>query len=211
MSDNLIVLLSLVVPYFFGSINSAIIISKKYLKDDIRIYGSKNAGMTNVLRVIGKKAAFYTIVGDVGKAFIPVLIFKIVFTNYTNFDPIIGSYFAAISALIGHIFPIYYGFKGGKGVLTAAGAIAAINIWVLLILLGVFLVVAFSTRVVSIGSILISILFPFVSYFIQKSDSTFTLNYLYYTIIMSLILIYMHRANIVRIINGTENKFSNKK
>lgn len=205
------VVLAFVIPYLIGSINFAIIISKHYINDDIRNYGSKNAGMTNILRTIGKKAAAYTILGDTLKGFLPVLIFKLLFSQYTEIDPLIGAYIAGYGAFLGHILPIYYGFKGGKGILTGSGIMIAISPTVFLILFAIFLVLTFTTKIVSVGSIAVALFLPLVFYLVQSYYGTFKIEYLICTSIFALMLLYMHRGNIKRLLNGTENKFSKKK
>jgi len=205
-----IMTLTFLIPYLIGSINFAIIVSKHYINDDIRNYGSKNAGMTNVLRVVGKKAAALTIIGDALKGFLPVLIFRIIFSNYTEFDPLIGAYIAGYGAFLGHLFPIYYGFKGGKGIVTGSGIMLAISPMVLLVLFIIFMVCTLTTKIVSVASITVALFLPLVFYLVQSYYGDFRVEYLICTIVFSLMLLIMHRGNIKRLLNGTENKFSKK-
>lgn len=208
-----VIIILCVFSYLLSSINFAIIIGHIYLKDDIRNYGSKNAGMSNVLRSIGKKAAFFTCLGDTLKGFIPIFITKIIFNTHfdsSNIDLIFICYIVGFCALLGHIFPVFYNFKGGKGILTAAGVMISIDFLTFFILLIIFLILSFSTKIISIGSIGISILLPFISFFVQKLQNRFTLMSFYCTIIMGFILLLMHYSNIKRLIKGSENKFDKK-
>lgn len=205
-----LVILAFLISYLIGSINFAILISKHYINDDIRNYGSKNAGMTNVLRTVGKKAAAYTVVGDTLKGFIPVFIFKMLFLNYTELDPLIGAYIAGYGAFLGHLFPIYYGFKGGKGILTGSGVMIAISPLVFVVLFIIFLIMTFITKIVSVGSICVALFLPLVFYLVQNYYGDFKVEYFICTTIFALMLLFMHRGNIKRLLNGTENKFKKK-
>ena len=210
MNEFLLIFFIVVGSYLLGSINFAIIVTKIFIKDDIRNHGSHNPGMSNVLRVVGKKAAFFTVLGDTGKGLVPVLIAKYLFLNYTDIDPLLGGYIAGFSALIGHILPVFYGFKGGKGILTGAGIIIAIDVQVFIPLLIIFLILAFSTKIISIGSLAVAVLLPPTTYIVQSMQGRFTLMNLYSSILFMIILLYMHRENIKRLLNGTENKFKKK-
>ena len=140
-----------VIAYLLGSISFAIIVSRIYAHDDVRKYGSKNAGMTNILRTYGKMPAFFTLLGDFLKGVLAVVIGRWIFSIFgvTEFD---AGYLAGFFALLGHLYPIYFGFKGGKGVLTSLGIILVVNPLVFFILLIIFLPVLFITRIVSLVS-----------------------------------------------------------
>ena len=141
-----------VIAYLLGSISFAIIVSRIYAHDDVRKYGSKNAGMTNILRTYGKMPAFFTLLGDFLKGVLAVVIGRWIFSIFgvTEFD---AGYLAGFFALLGHLYPIYFGFKGGKGVLTSLGIILVVNPLVFFILLIIFLPVLFITRIVSLVSV----------------------------------------------------------
>ena len=139
--------LAAVVAYLLGSISSAVIVSRIYAHDDVRKYGSKNAGMTNVLRTYGKLPALFTFLGDFFKGVLAVVAGRLIFSvmGVTAFD---AGYLAGFFALLGHLYPIYFGFKGGKGILTSLGIILVVNPLVFAILLIIFLPVLFVTRIV---------------------------------------------------------------
>lgn len=211
-------LFTIVFSYLLGSLNSAIIVCKVMKKKDIRDYGSGNAGLTNVLRVFGKGAALATLLCDLAKGIIAVLLcrfivadcFDIMFFNDSRF---IG-YVAGISVMIGHIFPIFYGFHGGKGVLIAATTLIAIDPLTCLFSVTVFAVVLAITKYVSVGSISAAIAYPILTFVTQKyilSIGDGVIENTIMALIIGAIITYMHRSNIKRLINGTENKFGQKK
>ena len=200
------------IAYLFGSINFAIIVTKAFTGKDIRDCGSKNAGMTNVLRTVGKTPAFLTLLGDFSKGLLAVLIARLVFTFIVkDVSSFTAEYICAICALLGHVFPIYYGFKGGKGILVSSGALVMLAPYAFLCSLVVFIIAVAITRIVSVGSILSSIAFPIALYFIRVAEnaSNITLEVILASCI-ALFIILMHRANIVRLIKGEENKFGSK-
>ncbi len=191
------VLALLVVPYFLGSINFGIIISKLFHGEDIREYGSGNAGMTNMLRTYGKRDAAITLIGDALKAVVAVILGRILFG-------ISGGYVAGLTCILGHAFPCYYKFKGGKGVVVTAATIAVIDWRIFLVLLGILsLVVAFS-KYISLGSVCGMLVFPLL---VQVWDRGLSINVLLSCLISALV-IFLHRGNIKRIYNGTESKLS---
>ena len=150
----LVLIGSILIAYLLGSVNFAIIITKLFKKGDIRDYGSGNAGMTNVLRTVGKGAAALTLLGDFSKGILSVLIMRLLmFLCCGITDTSLLDYIVALAALMGHLFPVFYGFKGGKGILVSAGAMLILNPWSLLICLAVFLLFACLTRYISAGSI----------------------------------------------------------
>ena len=155
-------LLTALSGYLLGSILFGVLISKVLYNDDVRSHGSGNAGMTNVLRTYGKLAAVLTTLGDVGKSVAAVRLGRLLFTallgGQTALDPVCGAYLAAIFCMSGHSRPLFFGFKGGKGVLVGAGAALATEPLVCAVLLGIFLVEFAITRIVSLGSIIIAAL-----------------------------------------------------
>lgn len=210
MKETIILLVIIsILGYLLGSINGAIVISRLVYKDDVRKYGSKNAGMTNMLRVYGKKAAIYTILVDFTKGMLAVIMARLVFSGQTlAFDP---AYISAIFTIIGHIFPIYFKFKGGKGILAALGVITVLNPLVMLFMLLTFIPLCFVTKIVSLSSILGAFFYPILTYLLKLYMGE---PYLIDTILASVIavmIIFMHRENIKRLLNGTERKFGEKK
>ena len=148
-----------VIAYLIGSLNFAILLSRKK-HDDIRDHGSKNAGTTNMLRTYGKRMAVVTLLGDFLKAVIAVRIGALICGEFPYFS---GMYIAALFCIVGHIFPVYFKFKGGKGIAAAAGAILACGEWsVLLILLLIFVIVVIGTKYVSLASIMVSLMYPLI-------------------------------------------------
>ena len=192
-----------IIPYLLGSINFAIIISKSKYKTDIRNFGSGNAGATNMLRTFGKAAAGLTFLGDALKAFVSGIIGYAVLGQY-------GVYIAGLFCILGHMFPLYYKFKGGKGVVTAAISILMCNPFVFLILFVLFVIIVACTKYVSLGSIMCVLLYPVILDRIEKWINGATGAYVVIAIVISLLVVIMHRENIVRLMNGTESKLSFK-
>lgn len=204
--------------YLLGSILFSVLISKAMFNEDVRTHGSGNAGMTNVLRTYGKFPAVLTIIGDVGKSVAAANIGRVLFASLIGTDallaPVCGAYLAAIFCMIGHSRPLYFGFKGGKCVLVGAGAALSISPVVCGILLLVFLIQFAFTRIVSLGSIMVAGLFPVVTliYWIILGANVPTI--IFNTLccaIMATMVIWLHRANIERLRNGTEYRFGTKK
>ena len=200
------------VAYLVGSISFSVIISKKMAGFDVREKGSKNAGATNMLRSVGKKAAIFTLLGDALKGVVAVLFAILVGAIAKDSDKALLVQIAGIFVVIGHTFPIFFGFKGGKGVATSLGVILTTNWKIGLICLVFALLLMALTRIVSMGSVGAAILFPVLVLFM---NTNFTITegsgYFIYSIILALIVIFNHRSNIKRILNGTENKLSFKK
>lgn len=208
---------TIIFSYLFGSLNSAIIVCRVLKHKDIRDYGSNNAGLNNVLRVFGKGPAAATLLCDLAKGVLAVVICRLVVTNcfgvtFFHDDKFIG-YLAGFFVMLGHIFPVFYGFHGGKGVLIAATTLIAIDPLTCAFSVAVFAIVLAATKYVSVGSICAAIAYPvftpIVQLFIIKGDGVLA-NTLMATAI-GLLIIYMHRPNIKRLMNGTENKFGSKK
>ena len=201
-----------IVAYLIGSISFSVIISKKMAGFDVREKGSGNAGATNMLRSVGKKAAILTLLGDALKGVVAILFAIIVGAIAKSADKSLLVQIAGILVVVGHTFPVFFGFKGGKGVATSLGVILLTNWQIGLICLVFALVLMAVTRMVSLGSIGAAVLFPVLVLFIHTN---FTISegssYFIYSIILAAIVIFNHRANIQRILNGTENKLSFKK
>ena len=194
------------VAYLIGSINFAIIFSKKFAGFDVREKGSKNAGTTNVLRTVGKKAAALTLICDILKGVIAVLLAMLAAKIWEESDVEVLKYLAGLFAIIGHTFPVYYGFKGGKGVATSLGVLLVVNPQIGGICLVFALVIMAATKWVSLGSIAAATLFPILTIFMTDNFGAKVIS-----IIIALLVIFNHRANIKRLKDGTENKLSFKK
>ena len=203
-----------VIAYLIGSINFSIILSKKMAGFDIREKGSGNAGTTNMLRAVGKKAAVITLICDILKGVVAILIAVLAGKIVKNLDNALLVQLAGIFVIIGHTFPVFFKFKGGKGIATSLGVLLMTNWQIGLICLVFALVLIALTRMVSVGSIAAGILFPVLVAFINQNYIVPTSNsnwsYLVFSIIIALLVIFNHRANVQRILNGTENKISFK-
>ena len=204
-----------VIAYLIGSINFSIILSKRMAGFDIREKGSGNAGTTNMLRAVGKKAAVITLICDILKGVVSILIAVLAGKIVKNLDNDLLVQLDGIFVIIGHTFPVFFKFKGGKGIATALGVLLMINWQIGLICLIFALVLMALTKMVSVGSIAAAILFPILvafidqNYIVQTSNSNWS--YLVFSIIVALLVIFNHRANVQRILNGTENRLSFKK
>lgn len=200
------IVLAALCAYLMGSLNSAIIVSQLYAKEDIRNYGSGNAGMTNILRTYGKIPAAFTALGDFAKGALAVLIGRLIF-YILGIDAFGGEYIAGFFALVGHLYPVYFGFRGGKGVMTSAGVIFVIHPLIFLLLGIIIIPIMFLTRIVSLGSILGAVLFPVLTFFF--CGRTWSVDLLF-ALLMGIVVLFMHRANVKRLLNGTENRFPKK-
>jgi glycerol-3-phosphate acyltransferase PlsY len=202
----------LVVPYLLGGINTSIIVTKIKTGKDIRTMGSSNAGLTNMLRVFGKKAAVLTLLGDILKTVIPVLLAGIAFGFYYVSGIAIGysCYVAGLFCVIGHIKPIYYGFRGGKGVLSAATVILMLSPAVFLVLLITFVLLVWMTRYVSLGSLVAAGLLPVAlqGYMQIITNENYDGFILLIGFLLAAIIIICHRENIGRLWRHEENKIS---
>lgn len=209
----LIAFLTALVAYLIGSISGAIIISKKVSGSDIRESGSKNAGTTNMLRVHGKKLAVMTLLVDVLKGVLAVLIGILIDVVLNRQYGIIGNmkYLAAVFAILGHDFPIYFGFKGGKGVATSIGVALMLDWKVGLIVMIASLVIMATSRYVSLGSVIGAVIYPCIVAAFMLGMGEFNMVYLVSAIIIGLLIIVKHKSNIERLKNGTENKLFQKK
>ncbi len=201
--DVLYNLIILVIAYLLGSINTSIIVSKILIGDDIRNHGSGNAGATNTLRTVGKKGAILVVLGDVLKAVIAIFIAKLISGASS------AIYIAGLGAVLGHNFPIYFKFKGGKGIIVSAVAILFAEPILGLITVSVAISIMAISKYVSLGSILGAALFVILAIIFKTPDTEFIV----FSAMLALLAIYMHRSNITRLISGKENKlsFGNKK
>ncbi len=209
----LALVLSGVVAYLIGSVNFAIIVTRIFTHEDIRKYGSGNAGMTNVLRTLGKGPAALVTIGDFCKGVLAVLISYLLLRTVGGTEPpFYTNYVVAVMVLLGHCFPVFYGFRGGKGILVSAGVILVLNPLILLALLAIFLVVVIASRIVSLASITVAVAYPILTLIFGLVGQD---PYLLWDVLVALCVggavVWMHRANIRRLIDGTEHKFGQKK
>ena len=221
----------MIIAYLIGSLNPAIIITRLKTGKDIRTMGSGNAGFTNVLRSVGKGPAIATIVCDYLKGIIGVLIGWWIFSQLTVTNDvapveyvIYGRYLAGLFVILGHSFPIYYGFRGGKSVVTANALMLVVDWRVFLIVLGTFLIIFFATKLISLGSIICAGLYPvytlLITYFLDYLPNLGTENELRFRFVListgcaflvGAIIIFRHKENLKRLINGEEKRIKAKK
>lgn len=199
--------------YLLGSINSAILLCRAVYGQDVRELGSGNAGMTNVARNFGKRVAALTLMGDLLKGVLAVFLgWCVVRFLPTGMDPLYGKYIGGIFAIVGHMLPLYFGFKGGKGVATSGGVILAIQPVLFLALISIFLVIFAISKMVSLASIIGISLYPVVTllwcWLFSKPALVFCTAS---AAILAGLVVYMHRENIGRIRSGTEYRFGQKK
>lgn len=199
-----------IIAYLLGSISFSVIISKKMAGFDVREKGSGNAGSTNVLRTVGKKAAILTLICDCLKGVVAILIAVLASKIVKGTDAGLLVQLAGVAVVIGHTFPIFFKFKGGKGVATSLGVLLIINWQIGLICLVFALTLMSLTRFVSLGSVSAAILFPILTIFIQENYIV-PGNYIIFGVVLAAIVVFNHRANVKRLLTGTENKLSFKK
>jgi len=200
-----------IIAYLLGSISFSVILSKKMAGFDVREKGSGNAGTTNVLRSVGKKAAIITLVCDVLKGVVAILIAVIVGKIVKDLNNSLLVQLAGIAVIVGHTFPVFFGFKGGKGIATSLGVLLVTNWNIGLICLVFALILMILTRMVSLGSIVAAILFPVLVIFMPSNAYIVEGNYVIYSIILAVLVVFNHRSNVKRLLNGTENKLDVKK
>lgn len=206
-------ILLLIIGYFIGNIETGYIFGKLN-KMDIRNYGSGNAGATNTLRVLGPKAGLIVFFGDFCKSLIPCLVVRYIFRDNVSLSYVYMLYIG-LGVVLGHNFPFYLGFKGGKGVASTAGIIMALDYRIAFVCLAVFILIVAITRYVSLASMVVMIIFIGMSHMFVKTDYGFTdgsstMEFRLLVVIIGFLSIFMHRANIKRLLNGTENKIGKK-
>ena len=206
-------LLTLIITYLIGGINSSLVVTKLLkTKEDIRNLGSGNAGFTNALRTMGKKIAILTFIGDFVKGVLAVWLgIKIASWCSMSQDYLVFAHSAALMCVIGHIYPCFFGFRGGKGILTAWATSLLIDWRIFVILISVFLIVFIFSKIISLASIFAAFAYPTSLFLISKFDSKNIFEIMFPMIcvfIMASLVIFKHRSNISRILNGTEKKIS---
>ena len=208
----IVYILVAIIAYLIGSINFSVILSKKFAGFDVREKGSGNAGTTNMLRSVGKKAAAITLICDILKGVVAIGI-AILLGYIPDMNKELLLQIAGVAVILGHTFPVFFGFKGGKGVATSLGVLLLSNWQIGLICLVFALVLMILTRMVSVGSCAAAILFPVLTLFINEHYTVLTEGksgnvYFIYSVILAIIVLFNHRENIKRLLNGTENKIS---
>ncbi len=181
--------------YFFGAIPAGYIIYRWVTREDIRNFGSKNIGFTNVLRLLGLKYALPVLIFDFAKGFIPPFLALIIFPDSKL------ALLCALFAILGHCFPVYIKFKGGKGIATMMGIYAALDVYPFLICLGVFVLVSGISRYISLGSLTSSLSYPIILVLFDRN-----LNIIFLSVIIFLLILLRHRDNVKRLIRGNERK-----
>jgi glycerol-3-phosphate acyltransferase PlsY len=214
-----IIILTVIIPYLICGINTAIVVTKIRTGKDIRTLGSGNAGLTNTYRTQGKFAAGLVLAGDMLKGVSAVLLVQLSVFIILGVNPAMSGsglkwllYMAGVFGVFGHIFPVYYGFKGGKGVLVTAASLYAINWKSATLMILIFAVIVAVTRYVSLGSIIAGSLYPFcvLATSIISRDKLPFANFAF-ALVIGVTLVLMHKENIVRLKNGTENKIGKPK
>lgn len=193
-----------IMAYLLGNVSTSYIIAKRMTGVDIRTQGSGNAGSTNVLRTLGKKAGALTFIGDLLKGMLAVFAAKII-ANITGIDTLTAGYLAVVFVVCGHNWPALLGFRGGKGVATSLGAMIAMNPIIALGCFGVFIIIVAVTKYVSLGSVLGIALSPIVMIFLKNKEGFMV------CLFLTISVAYTHRENIKRLLNGTERKIGEKK
>lgn len=202
LSIYFVIGLTLLVSYLLGCFNGAVVTSHFIIRDDVRKHGSGNAGLTNFYRTYGAKYALIVIACDMGKTLLSCLIGGYLMLC-TNGNWTFGVLLGGIGCELGHIFPAYYGLKGGKGILSGGVLVCMLDWRIALIAWGLFILLWLLTRYVSLGSIVGSASMPFTAFFVFDHDPLLTVLCAF----VSVLVIWCHRENIRRLLNGTENKF----
>ena len=200
----LVYLIIIITAYLLGNISTSYIVAKRLAGVDIRTQGSGNAGSTNVLRTLGKKAGALTFIGDVLKGLIAVLIARFIAYG-ANLDNTTCAYIAVVAVVLGHNYPVFLGFKGGKGVATSLGSMLGMNPLVALLCLGFFIIIVAITKYVSLGSILGIGLSPIIMMINHNTKGVLV------TLFLTISVVITHKENIKRLLNGTERKLGQKK
>lgn len=201
----------LILSYLAGSIPTAIMVSKVVMKDDIRNHGSGNAGATNVFRVMGWKPALFVVLVDIGKGTLATMVFASLWTGIIPLDGLLIRLLAGLAAIVGHIWTVFAGFRGGKGMGTAFGVLIGLAPTASLVSLVIWLILVFATRIVSIGSLSAGLVFP-GTLFVQKYllNENVPAMLLIMGVLLGILVFVTHRSNIGRLIRGEENRFGSQ-
>ena len=194
---------AVIAAYLIGSLSFAVIVSKYYGMDDPRTYGSGNPGATNVLRSGKKKAAALTLLGDALKGLVAVILARCLQDALNLSDITIAA--VAVAALVGHMWPIFFGFKGGKGVATALGVLLALSPATALVCAAIWLVMAFGFKVSSLAALAATVAAPLVAFWLMPYSS-----WAWATVIIAVLVLYRHKSNIQNLLQGKEGKIGDK-
>ncbi len=205
MSFIAYILIFLLISYVLGSIPSAVWIGKSFHNIDVREHGSKNAGATNTFRVLGKKAGILVLLMDVLKGLIAVLLPKLILKDFEQEQLIQIQLINGIGVFLGHLFPLFAQFRGGKGVATSLGIIIGIHPPAAGVCFLIFLLVFVSSKFVSLGAIVASFFFPLIVFFLFKETSMYLI---IFSIVIGFTVILTHKKNIIRLLHGEENKMN---
>ena len=194
---------AVIAAYLIGSLSFAVIVSKYYGMDDPRTYGSGNPGATNVLRSGKKKAAALTLLGDALKGLVAVVLARCLQDALNLSDITIAA--VAVAALVGHMWPIFFGFKGGKGVATALGVLLALSPATALVCAAIWLVMAFGFKVSSLAALVATVAAPLVAFWLMPYSS-----WAWATVVIAVLVLYRHKSNIQNLLQGKEGKIGDK-
>lgn len=195
--------LAIIAAYLIGSLSFAVIVSKYYGMDDPRTYGSGNPGATNVLRSGKKKAAALTLLGDALKGLVAVVLARCLQDALNLSDIAIAA--VAVAALVGHMWPLFFGFKGGKGVATALGVLLALSPATALVCAAIWLVMAFGFKVSSLAALAATVAAPLVAFWLMPYPS-----WAWATVVIAVLVLYRHKSNIQNLLQGKEGKIGDK-
>jgi len=194
---------AVIAAYLIGSLSFAVIVSKYYGMDDPRTYGSGNPGATNVLRSGKKKAAALTLLGDALKGLVAVVLARCLQDALNLSDIAIAA--VAVAALVGHMWPLFFGFKGGKGVATALGVLLALSPATALVCAVIWLVMAFGFKVSSLAALAATVAAPLVAFWLMPYSS-----WAWATVVIAVLVLYRHKSNIQNLLQGKEGKIGDK-
>ncbi len=194
---------AVIAAYLIGSLSFAVIVSKYYGMDDPRTYGSGNPGATNVLRSGKKKAAALTLLGDALKGLAAVVLARCLQDALNLSDITIAA--VAVAALVGHMWPLFFGFKGGKGVATALGVLLALSPATALVCAAIWLVMAFGFKVSSLAALAATVAAPLVAFWLMPYSS-----WAWATVVIAVLVLYRHKSNIQNLLQGKEGKIGDK-
>ena len=194
---------AVIAAYLIGSLSFAVIVSKYYGMDDPRTYGSGNPGATNVLRSGKKKAAALTLLGDALKGLVAVVLARCLQDALNLSDIAIAA--VAVAALVGHMWPLFFGFKGGKGVATALGVLLALSPATALVCAAIWLVMAFGFKVSSLAALVATVAAPLVAFWLMPHSS-----WAWATVVIAVLVLYRHKSNIQNLLQGKEGKIGDK-
>lgn len=201
---------ALLIGYLLGGVQSSILVGRLN-GIDIRAHGSGNAGTTNTIRVMGKKAGALVLIIDIFKAVIAIALAKLIFGNSHPDAKILVALYSGIGAILGHSYPMFFGFKGGKGIATTAGTLIGIDFRLFLVAAAVFLICFAITKIVSISSLLMTASLPILISVVYAGQGKIGLEAMGLAMLITAFTFYRHKANIRRLIDGTEAKLTSKK